>query len=302
MAIDTTELVSQHEASSPTFGASPQDLSIVDLINSWTITGKPQNLDGLPREKNPELSPRFDKTIPPRPEATLPLEPKTQVETEHILIDEEVIENAGENVSELIAELGKFSLRSIKNALPKVRQSRDFLKAAREKVSSFYAEHKTGVRRGVAALGGLAIAGVVYKYAPDLLNNHTHDQTQSPHIQHQAAAPEVAVHQHVAVQVQYHAHRAIQHISKATAKANEIFVKPGEGISQKIRDALPGHSPIEYAQATQAVSAKFGSHVIEGISKYRMSDGSWGLSHAGKAHWGPHVREFLQNYFSRKKA
>lgn len=161
------------------------------------------------------------------------------------------------------------------------------------------------VRKAAMVVGGLALSTAA---AWGISRGFSVGDHSVPHVQehlnlkaHLNAHPGLPAIKPPAV-----SHPEVTHVIAKAAdtktKLNQIFVKPGEGISQKIRDAYPGRSPADYAQVTKAATAKFGSHIIDGISKYRMSDGSWGLSHAGKAHWGPHVQKFLQSYFSHKSA
>jgi len=182
-----------------------------------------------------------------------------------------------------------------------------------EKLSKL--EQKTNRAKVVKALGGLALVGVAaygtYKGISFLESSHNH---QAVHQAAQQVLPTKAPHQAVEV-IQHHpkaaspAHRAVQ-LSVASAnkahatkeKLDEITVKPGEGITQTIKDYYPGKSASQYADAYNKLSAKVGaSHIIEGIPKYKMSDGSLGLSHAGPAHWGAHVHSLLQSYFKQPK-
>ena len=172
------------------------------------------------------------------------------------------------------------------------------------------AEHKTARKRiAIAALGGLAL-GAAYAASKGIhlsSSSHHHEALQS-------AAPakvpnrvsEVIQHNPKAVspahQVAQLSSASANKVHAAKEKIDEITVKPGEGITQTIRDYYPGKSASQYADAYNKLSAKVGaSHIIEGIQKYKMSDGSIGLSHAGKARWGAHVHSFLQGYFKQPK-
>jgi len=176
-------------------------------------------------------------------------------------------------------------------------------------------ESKTNRGKVMKGLGGLALLGVVsyatYRGISLLETNHTH---QAAHEAAQQILP-VRPPNHAAEVMQHHpktaspVHQVKQlagaganKASVAKGKIDEITVKPGEGITQTIRDYYPGKSASQYADAYNKLSTKVGaSHIIEGIRKYKMSDGSLGLSHAGKARWGAHVHSFLQNYFKQPK-
>ena len=115
----------------------------------------------------------------------------------------------------------KNSFGSIKEALPKdeIKSAAD---VARGTVSAAYEKAKNNKRQIALGAAGLALAGVAYKYAPDLFNSHTHEQVQAPHVPHRVAAPEAAVHQHLAVQAQYHFHKVAQHAAKAMQKSQHV--------------------------------------------------------------------------------
>ena len=161
-------------------------------------------------------------------------------------------------------------------------------------------EHKT-TRRAALALGGLVVAYAAYKgLAPQRHSQHI--QEALPTAPKAPAAHHTEVLNQVQAAPKAQSAEAVRSAGKAaSAQADQIYVKPGEGISQTIRDAFPGKTAGQYGAAAQAATVKFGNHVIEGISKYKMSDGSFGLSHAGKAHFGPHVREFLGHYLNTRR-
>jgi hypothetical protein len=91
---------------------------------------------------------------------------------------------------------------------------------------------------------------------------------------------------------------AKEHIVHGASAANEIFVNPGHGYTQEIQDSFPGKNGSQYYEAYKVALHKFGRNFIQGIPKYRMTDGNWGLGRSGAAHWAPKVHEFLKNYFA----
>lgn len=162
----------------------------------------------------------------------------------------------------------------------------------------------------VIAAGGLAVVGAAYLASRGIhlsSGGQTHEAVQqiTPSRTHLSITEAVQHHPKNTGQV-HEATRALGLAStkaaSAKSKVDEITVKPGEGITQTIRDYFPGKSANQYADAYNKLSAKYGAgHIIEGIRKYKMSNGSLGLSHAGPAHWGAHVHSFLQTYFKQNK-
>lgn len=83
-------------------------------------------------------------------------------------------------------------------------------------------------------------------------------------------------------------------------EATETFtIEPGNGFTQEIQDAFPGHTPEEYLAAHQAAIARFGDNYLTGVDKYVMPNGNLGLAQPGTGAWSsPEVEEFLRSQLS----
>ena len=267
------------------------------------------------RELQTEI-PSFDPIRPngsvSQPEIT---EPDLEQEQEVTAAEVEVLD----------LEPRKFTLNSIKRVLPALRQSKELILASREKVSSAYTmanvrlvnakdnvvdyltspEHSKSRRLAAGSILGLVAVGttayLAYKgYNPQSGHARVHETAQNLAQSKAPASPAEIIS---APQPKFTGQKIV-HVKKAVDSIkNTIQIKPGEGITQKFKDAYPGKTPQQYLSALNAASHKFGiHHIIEGIPTYRMQDGNPGLSHAGAAHWGPHVREFLKTYFSQNRS
>ncbi len=75
-------------------------------------------------------------------------------------------------------------------------------------------------------------------------------------------------------------------------------IDPGHGYTQEIADTFPGYAPLEYYGAYHAALNQFGSDFIQGVPKYAMGNGDWGLANTGIGAWAPGVEQFLQDYFN----
>lgn len=76
----------------------------------------------------------------------------------------------------------------------------------------------------------------------------------------------------------------------------QIFLNYGDGYTQAIKKAFPGHSASTYYDAYQGAVHRFGPDFIKGAGHYRMQNGNWGLSHTGTAHFTKESFQYLSNF------
>jgi hypothetical protein len=82
-------------------------------------------------------------------------------------------------------------------------------------------------------------------------------------------------------------------------QSNVLFeVTHSEGYTQNIKQTFPGFSSQEYAQTHNAAIDKYGPDYLQGVPKYIMQDGGWGLASSGTGWWTPEVYNYLQQYLA----